>query len=360
MRLGILIFGSLETLTGGYLYDRKLVEYLRCRGHEVEVIAKPYHSYPRHLLDNFSPSLVGQLRRLPLAILLQDELDHPALFLLNRRLRAKVSFPIISIVHHLRSNERRSTWQNRFYRYIEHNYLMTLDGFVFNSQTTRRAVESIIGTERPSVVAYPGGDRLPINITEREIAARAKHPGPLRVVFVGNVIRRKELHALLAALAQLPRGTCTLAVIGSLFVDKRYVSAIRHQVAESGLADRVVFLGSIPDTELAVQLRESHVLAVPSSYEGFGIVYLEGMAAGLPAIASTAGATAEIVTHGTNGFLIQAGDTASLVHCLRDLSQDRDRLLSMSLNARRCFESSPTWQMTAERILMFLETIAKK
>ncbi len=96
---------------------------------------------------------------------------------------------------------------------------------------------------------------------------------------------------------------------------------------------------------------------MPSSYEGFGIVYLEGMGFGLPAIASTAGAAAEIITHDRDGLLIQVGDTGSLAGYLNDLYRDRDRLLLMSLNAHRRFESHPTWQMTTERILVFLKTI---
>lgn len=352
MRVGIAIFGSLETVTGGYLYNHKLVEYLQCNGHEVDVISMPYNSYPRHLL-----SFARHLRHLPLDILLQDEATHPMFFLLNQRLRAKGSYPIVSIVHHLHSSERRSTWQNRFYGEIERRYLMTVDGFVFNSQTTRSMVEKIIGTKRPSVVAYPCGDRFPTYVTDEEIAMRAKQPGPLRIVFVGNIIRRKELHTLLAALTQLPRDICTLAVIGDLFMDKPYVRAIHHQVTESGLADRIVIVGSVSDTELVAQLKKSHVLVVPSSYEGFGIVYLEGMGFGLPAIASTAGGAAEIITHGRDGLLVRVGDTASISRYLYDLSRDRNWLLSMSLNARRRFECHPTWQMTTECILMFLKTM---
>jgi glycosyltransferase involved in cell wall biosynthesis len=228
---------------------------------------------------------------------------------------------------------------------------------VFNSETTRSTVEGIVGTKRPSVVAYPCGDRFPAYITDEEIVMRAKQPGPLRIIFVGNIIRRKELHTLLAALAQLPREICTLAIIGDLFIDKPYVSSINHQVAKSGLADRIVIVGSVSDTELIAHLKKSHVLVMPSSYEGFGIVYLEGMGFGLPAIASTAGAAAEIITHGRDGLLIRVGDAASIAQYLYDLNRDRDWLLSMSLNARRRFESHPSWQMTTECILMFLKTI---
>ena len=59
MRLGLLIYGSLDTLSGGYLYDRKLVEHLRRAGDSVEIISIPWRSYPAHLADNFSSRLYG-------------------------------------------------------------------------------------------------------------------------------------------------------------------------------------------------------------------------------------------------------------------------------------------------------------
>ena len=54
MRVGLLIYGSLDILTGGFLYDRLLVDYLRREGDEVEVISLPWRTYGRHLSDNLS------------------------------------------------------------------------------------------------------------------------------------------------------------------------------------------------------------------------------------------------------------------------------------------------------------------
>ena len=71
------------------------------------------------------------------------------------------------------------------------------------------------------------------------------------------------------------------------------LQAIRRQIEDAGLAPRVSLLGALPARELAARCAASHLLAVPSSYEGFGIVYLEGMQFGLPAIAGTAGAAKE-------------------------------------------------------------------
>jgi hypothetical protein len=69
MKLGLLIYGSLETLSGGYLYDRKLVEHLRTQGDTVEIISLPWRNYAAHLTDNFRFRLPPHLD-----LLIQDEL----------------------------------------------------------------------------------------------------------------------------------------------------------------------------------------------------------------------------------------------------------------------------------------------
>lgn len=143
------------------------------------------------------------------------------------------------------------------------------------------------------VVAHPGGNRLGVDATEAEILDRARKPGPIQVLFVGNVIRRKGLHVLLEAMKQLPDGTCNLTIIGSLSLDKRYVREILKQIDQNRMGNRVAILGALSDSELTGQLKSAHVLAVPSSYEGFGIVYLESRGFGLPAIGSTAAAPAK-------------------------------------------------------------------
>jgi glycosyltransferase involved in cell wall biosynthesis len=360
VRVGLIIYGSLEIVSGGYLYDRMLVEHLRQQGDEVDIIALPWRDYGRHLSDNLARALRRRLRQAPLDVLLQDELNHPSLFWLNRWLRRQVRYPLVTIVHHLRCSEARPAWQNRLYRWVERCYLVTLDGFIFNSETTSAAVERLIGAQRATVVAAPGGDRLQPTLTPVQIAARARHPGPLRVLFVGNLIPRKELHTLLTALARLPHEGWQLEVVGSPTVDPAYVQAIRRQIAHTGLTRQVTLLGTLSDTDLAARLAQNHLLAVPSSYEGFGIVYLEGMGFGLPAVASTAGGASEILTHGHDGFLITPGDTMTLAHYLAELHQHRERLAQLSLAAHERYRTHPTWTTSTARIRQFLQTLVKE
>jgi glycosyltransferase involved in cell wall biosynthesis len=263
VRIGLIIYGSLETLTGGYLYDRLLVDQLRRQGDQVDIISLPWRTYGRHLGDNVSPDLWRRLRRTSFDALLQDELNHPSLVWVNRRVRRHWRYPIVTIVHLLRSSEPRPAWQNRLYRWVEARYLTGLDGLVYNSQTTRSVVERLIGVNYPGVVAYPGRDHLPARLTPAQIEARMQQPGPLRLLFVGNLTPIKGLHILLQALGQLPPHTWCLTVVGSLTMDVGYVRSIRQQIAAAGWQDRVRLLDACPPPEVAKQLAQHQVLAVP-------------------------------------------------------------------------------------------------
>jgi glycosyltransferase involved in cell wall biosynthesis len=353
MRLALVIYGSLETISGGYLYDRKLVEHLKTQGDQVEIISLPWRNYARGLLDNLATALLSRLNHLRVDILLQDELNHPSLFWINRRVHG--AYPTVSIVHHLRSSELRPAWQNSFYRLIERSYLSSVGGFIFNSQTTRQVVEALTREKKPYVVAFPVGDRLSPNISDEAITQRALQTGPLRLFFLGNVIPRKGLHTLLASLSMLPRNVWRLFVAGRLDIDSPYAQSIQRQVARSGLSGQVAFLGPLADEALSEQLRLSHVLVLPSSYEGFGIAYLEGMGFGLPAIATSAGAAREIITHGRDGFLIEPGDVQALSDHMLELAVNRGRLLELSLAARQRYAAHPGWEQTGKDIRGFLE-----
>ena len=358
MKIGLIIYGRLQTLSGGYLYDRKLVEHLQAQGDTVEIISLPWEGYSRHLLHNFWFALGEQLRQAEFDILLQDELNHPSLFWLNRKIRSQIHYPIISIVHHLRSCETRPGWQNWLYRQVEQRYLASVDGFIFNSQTTRQVVQALVGISQPNVVALPAGDRFPLKLTPQQIEARARQLGPLRLLFVGNLIPRKGLHTLLEAVATLPQTDWQLDVVGDMAVDPRYTQQIQQTITRHNLTHNVTLHSSLNDEALGQQLAHSHLLVVPSRYEGFGIVYLEGMGFGLPAIGGRGGAAHEIISEGVNGFLVDGGSevgTAVLRQHLHTLHHNRDQLSQMSLAAQERFQAHPTWQHSMAQIRRFLQ-----
>lgn len=345
MRIGLVIYGSLDAISGGYLYDRKLVEYLRAQGDTVQVVSLPWRNYAAHLMDNLSFRLPTDVD-----ILIQDELNHPSLLLPNRRTHR---YPIISLVHHLRSSELRPHWQNAFYRWLEGIYLRSVDGFVLNSKTTENVVNTLADAGKPRIVAYPPTDRFGDPVAEQAISDRIGRD-PFRILFIGNLIFRKGLHTLLGAL----RGQSfafQLDVVGSLIFEPAYVKQIQKFIAQNNLSSFITLHGPLGQEDLRDMLAHAHVLVVPSSYEGFGIVYLEGMCFGLPAIGTTAGAAGEIITEGRDGFLIEPENSAMLADRLRLLHEKRDLLLRMSLAARERYLRQPKWEETAYEIREFLQ-----
>jgi glycosyltransferase involved in cell wall biosynthesis len=347
MRVGLTLYGSLDERSGGFRYDRKLLEGLRRAGDTVDTVELPWRAYHRGLLDNGSPRFRERLQA-DVDVMLQDELAHPSLFHTNRSL----PYPVVSIVHHLRASEGRRL--TPVYRAVERRYLATVDGVVCNSTETRDVVTDLGVDPDATVVAPPAGDRFDPGVDDATIAARARER-PLQVVFVGNITPRKGLDTLLEGVAAAGVDA-ELTVVGRA-VDEAYAGTVRRTIRECSLEDRVEMAGELTDEALADTLRSSHVLAVPSRYEGFGIVYLEGMSFGLPAIASRAGGATDVVTDGETGVLVDPDDPGAVSRALQQLASDPDRLAEFGLAARRRYERHPDWDETTARVRRLLQDV---
>ncbi|KJS03491.1 MAG: hypothetical protein VR65_00515 [Desulfobulbaceae bacterium BRH_c16a] len=354
MRIGLVIYGSPDTLTGGYLYDRIVTKRLQRLGHEVEVISLPSGSYPRRLALAFSPGLCRRLSAGRFDVLLQDELCHPSLFLVNNRLRKRTGLLLVALVHHLFCDEPRHRLQTMLAAMVERRFLASVDGFIHNSATTRRKVASLIDHNKPEVIAYPAGDRFRAPLSVRGIGKRTHRPGPLELLFLGIVIPRKGLLPLLSALAGIDRDVWRLSIAGSLDFDPAHAAEARQLVRQLGLSDSVRFLGPLEDDELVKILSNSHIFCMPYAYEGFGIAILEAMAFGLPAIGCRNGAAGETISHGTNGYLLAPDDCAGLKPLLVRLHRDREKLRRLALAACATFAGRPNWQDSTAAIDNFL------
>ncbi len=354
MHIGLIYYGDLSIRTGGFLYDRKLVEGLSLRGDRISLFPLPWQTYPAHILDNFRGDLLERLRADPPNLILQDELNHPSLFLQNQRIRIQFQLPICSIIHHLRISEENPAILQWLYRQIERSYLESVDGWICNSQSTLEAAQNL--TKRPpkAIIAYPGRDHIQPAISDVEISERAVAPGPLRLLFLGSVIQRKGLEILIQAVRDLPIGSWQLEIIGDDRIDPSLTARIQSKIHDLGLQNRIRWHGTLGDEEISTFLSTSHVLAVPSVFEGYGIVFLEAMGYGVVPIASYAGGPPELIDHGTNGFLVSPGDSSTLHQHLLLLNRDRQLLAKMAVQARERYLAQPTWGQTAASIQAFL------
>lgn len=355
MRVGLVLYGTLDTPSGGYLYDRKLVDWLRRCGDSVELLSMPRPTYLGCLAHNGDPRWAKRVGDLNLDVLVEDELNHPSLLAVNRTLRKRFRLPLVALVHHLRSSEDHPAPLMPLYRAVERQFLSSVDGFLFNSGATRAAVERLVGHPARGAVAYPAGDRF--GPPPGPSSPRARTPeDPLRLLFLGNLIPRKGLHVLLKALATLTRTPWELTVVGSLEAAPSYAKRMQREAADQGLAVR--FLGSLPDGQVRRMLETHHVLVVPSQYEGFGIVYLEAMGFGVVPVATRSGAAGEIIDHGKNGILIDAGDWRALALELSRLAGDGQKWQALSRGAQEKHRQFPGWDQSMAGAREFLESMA--
>ncbi|MDB9278745.1 glycosyltransferase family 4 protein [Halorubrum ezzemoulense] len=364
MRVTLVLAGDIESESGGFYYDRRLRDRLRERGHAVEVVSLPRGSYRERLAPNLRARRLAD-RLSEFDVVVEDGLAHPSVLCANRRLDA----PSVALIHMIAWRARaaegvrssgtgagervRAGLGRRGVAAIERRFLRGVDAAVYNAETTRRDAAGLGGPAR-SVVAPPAGDRFEPVVSASEIRERARS-GPLEVTFLGNVVPRKGLDTLVEGVARLDRAAVDwrLTVVGDRTIAPEHVERVEGMTAEAGIGDRVRFAGRLDDATVAARLRESHVLAVPSQYEPFGMVYLEAMGFGCVPLATTAGGASEFVRDGDSGVLVPPGDPRAVSRALRDLD-DRDRLAEMGIAARRDYEARPGWPETLDRVVDFL------
>ena len=355
MRICLLIPGSLDAVSGGCLYDRQLVAYLRQLGHRVDVVNLPFRSYAGSLPANLDPRLPRRLARGGYDLLLQDELAHAALFAANPAIRKRLRCPVVPVVHHLFCCEPgQSPLLTPLRRRVERRYLRTADALVLASRHAEQCCRSLLSELPEYVLAPPGADHAGAAAGPEIISNRGRDSDPLKLLFVGNVTARKGLLPALRSLALIPEIAWELHVAGDTRSDPRYMKKARQRVRKWGLSDRVHFRGRVSDSRLQRLYRECHAMYMPYAYEGYGIVFLEALAAGLPVLARQGCGAEEIVRHGENGYLFSPADMDGPATRISELTRYRQRLETMGLAAREAFLRHPSWEQSMDCVEQFL------
>jgi len=177
--------------------------------------------------------------------------------------------------------------------------------------------------------------------------------GPPTILSVARQYPRKNTRTLLAALPLVRRRLpgARLRIVGG----GPELPALRRMTADLGLDGAVTFLGPVArDADVRREYARADLFCLPSLQEGFGIVFLEAMAAGLPVVAGAAGAVPEVVPHGEAGLLVPPSDTHALADALATLLADGALRRRMGA-AGRAHAAAYDWPKVARR---FLDAVA--
>jgi glycosyltransferase involved in cell wall biosynthesis len=188
--------------------------------------------------------------------------------------------------------------------------------------------------------------RVPYGIDVNPSLVVHKRGGPFRVVFVGQMMQRKGLEYLLKAWKKLRLPNSELVLAGRGRVDKNLLAAFRSEF---------VYIGDLSDRSLGQLYQDSDLFCMPSLVEGFGLVYLEALAYGLPVIATPNTGAADIVQDGCEGFIVPIRDVEALAEKLEWAYRNRHVLAEMGSAARRLAE-----QYSWERFRSNLVAVVKR
>ena len=136
-----------------------------------------------------------------------------------------------------------------------------------------------------------------------------------------------------------------------------YRDHLQYLAGTTGQAWRINFTGFLPDHELVALTRSADVLVIPSVYEPFGIVALEGMAAGVPVVASQVGGLAEIIEHDKTGVLVYPRNPDSIAWGINHVLSNPDHAKWLAQNAREMVQKAYSWKATAKRTVKLYKEV---
>lgn len=168
------------------------------------------------------------------------------------------------------------------------------------------------------------------------------------VLTIGRLEKIKGFQYLIRALPSIIKevGSTKLVIAGP---DFNYGAKLKKITEETNVQDHVVFYGPINGKEKFEAFSAANIIAVPSLYEGFGMLLLEAMAAGKPLVATNTGAAPEIVQNGKNGILANLGDVEDLAGKIIKLLSDDQLMQLISQESRKTVEAF-NWEKVSEQI----------
>ncbi|MFN4100258.1 MAG: glycosyltransferase family 4 protein [Pararhodobacter sp.] len=337
MKTAFAIPGNLHSRTGGYIYERRMLESLPEIGVPTQYIPLiPSYPDPTAEATADAAAKLGALG--PETVLILDGLVFGSL---ETEILASLACPIVAMLHHPLgleaglSPERAAALIARETANLRHAAHV-----VVPSAHTRDILIARFGVKPGDIsVALPGFDRP----TEPAIGVPRVRP-PL-ILSVGLICRRKGHDVLLDALAQLHDLDWQCVIVGMTH-DESVRQALLGQRTELGLHGRVRFTGEISEAELDALWRQAHLFALATRYEGYGMVLSEAQLYGLPILSCRVGAVPQTVS-AQEAILTPPDDAPAFAAALSRLLTDPALHARMGHASRSAGEALPRWHDAA-------------
>jgi glycosyltransferase involved in cell wall biosynthesis len=340
--------GPIESRTGGYIYDRRMVEGLRCLGWQVDVIELD-STFPNptpaalerasHTFAAIPGGTIAIVDSLALGampeIIVREAARPPVVALMHQPLAGAFNLDP-ALAARYADAERRA---------LAVAALVLVTGAAALPLIARYS----IAPER-LVIVEPGTDRAPL--------ARGSRSGAVELLTVATLNPGKGHELLLEALSGVDAARWRLTCAGSLTRDPVTSDRVRATAARLQLEHRVVFAGDLDRDALAACYDRSDVAVLVTLQETYGMAVAEALARGLPVVATNTGAIPELVGSDA-GLLVPVGDRPALTQALTRVIGDAALRQRLAEGARRRRDHLPNWEEAAGRMATALERLCR-
>jgi hypothetical protein len=339
--------GDITTVTGGFIYERRLLEGLRAEGREVAHL-RLGAGFPEPTPAEMADAVAQMAAVAPDVPLIVDGLVFGAVETAGL---ARVRGPVVAMIHHpLALESGLDPGRRRLLFARERDNLALAAHVVVNSAHTAEVLVRDYGvppvriSQAPPGVDRPDGPAVP-SVPPLVLSVGIRHP-------------RKGHDVLLQALARIGDLDWQAVVVGSDYhaAHAAELDALRRAL---GLEARVRFAGLVPEAELARLYRAATVFALASRYEGYGMAFAEALVHGLPVVACRAGAVPDTVPEAA-GLLVPPEDPGAFAAALRALIEDEGRRATLARGAAQAGARLPSWSDTVAVMSAVLDRLAER
>ena len=337
-QLVFIVPGDINTRTGGYRYDKRMIDELRERDWQVRLVSLDGDfPFPTDQQLEEADRKLGELEDDSFVLI-----DGLAYSVMPKQLaKHEKRLNLIALIHHPLALETDLTpSQSDSLQQLETQSLAFAHHVITTSESTAQALSDYqVSSSRISFVC-PGVDAAP--------TAHGSHTAELNLLCVATLTHRKGHAVLIKALKLLEHRAWHLNCAGSLERDLRISDQLIAQRSSLGLSERITFLGELKDDALEAQYMQADLFVLPSFHEGYGMVLDEAISYGLPIIASDAGAISQTLPTGA-GLLVPPGNPEALAEALSlfiDNESTRDGLREHALAAR---SDQRSWNQAAHQ-----------
>jgi glycosyltransferase involved in cell wall biosynthesis len=347
--------GDLQSRSGGYEYDRRIIAGLRNRGWSIG-IRRVDGAFPL-------PSAAAREAASQVLASIPDGstviVDGLALGAMPDEIgRASERLRIVALVH-LPLAEERGIDRDTATRLAEseRRALSFAALVVVTGQSTADTVTAYGVTRDRIALVEPGTDLAPL--------ARGSSGSPLQLLTAAAVIPRKGHDILFRALATVPHRDWHLTCAGSLERSRQTVTDLRNQLRALNLDSHVSFVGELDASAMEAAYSRADLFVLATLHETYCMAVAEAIAHGLPVVGTSTGAIPSLLSPGKDaesraGLVAPPGDVEAFASALAEVLSDSQLRARLAAGARGMRERLPSWDDAAERMAAALDRVSER